>query len=301
VFLGDLVDGGAEPSDVLWAVMDLHAQAPRHGGRVILLKGNHEHMLLRALGGDAVDTTALREWVVHGGLETMIRLAHRMGHAIPGHLLPRIFTPAFGELDDVADDVLDLAEKVRAELRPEIEFIQREGRAAAIVNGCVLAVHGMPNFEADSLGDFVVDDDDEVAIAWGRRWLEDWRGDAPDDPFTERLRDLKSRIDAPADGIDIRHVLFGHTVLSAFEVPGMRGQFRVGRLLEGDADSGVPGLYDLITTPRAVARGGALGGLQIDSGGVFAVYGRAMANELGSWPQKEQLAKGDAAFKPASP
>ena len=52
---GDLVDRGAEIRQVMDLLMSLQQQAPEHGGKVIVLMGNHESM---ALIGDVQDASA---------------------------------------------------------------------------------------------------------------------------------------------------------------------------------------------------------------------------------------------------
>src|SRR5688572_21959569 len=49
LFIGDLVDKGAEPSEVLLLVQALDPLAEAAGGCVVLIQGNHELMLLAAL------------------------------------------------------------------------------------------------------------------------------------------------------------------------------------------------------------------------------------------------------------
>ena len=295
LLLGDLLDGGAEPADVLWTVMGLREQAEKAGGQVVLVKGNHESMLLEAIGGDEIDELALRVWVANGGLETMARIAHRLGHPISETLLAGLFTVTLGGLDEVWGEALALVDMMRTELRPEIDFLRQQARPAALVNGCVLAVHGRPNFGAPRMSEFMPAEEEDATV-WNRDWLNQWRDGDAEDPLAERLRAMKARLDSPPDGIALRHVLFAHTVLSEFEVPGLGGrQYRIGRLVP--LERGVPALYDLITTPRAVAPQGALGALELSADGIVAVYGRAIETELGSWPQRERLADGDPGFR----
>ena len=49
VVVGDIFDRGPQVNEVLWMIHNLMQEAPRHGGRVHFLLGNHETMVL---GGD---------------------------------------------------------------------------------------------------------------------------------------------------------------------------------------------------------------------------------------------------------
>jgi serine/threonine protein phosphatase 1 len=62
VFLGDLVDQGRDSRDVLDRVITL-----QHLCHVVLIKGNHEEMMLAARENEA----ALRYWEVCGGIATL--------------------------------------------------------------------------------------------------------------------------------------------------------------------------------------------------------------------------------------
>ncbi|KEF35785.1 metallophosphoesterase [Deinococcus sp. RL] len=70
VFLGDYLDRGPDGAEVVRLVRALEAQAPRAGGRVTALLGNHEVMLLgaRRFGSRRRDPSGLREyWLENGG------------------------------------------------------------------------------------------------------------------------------------------------------------------------------------------------------------------------------------------
>ncbi|MFL6858132.1 MAG: metallophosphoesterase family protein [Allosphingosinicella sp.] len=62
VFLGDLIDRGAESAGV---VERLRTYRPRHA-RPVFLGGNHEEVLLQILGGDAA---IIADWMKFGGAE----------------------------------------------------------------------------------------------------------------------------------------------------------------------------------------------------------------------------------------
>jgi hypothetical protein len=67
VVLGDLVDRGPYGVGVIELIMRLQAEAPRHGGRVEVVIGNHDIQLLAAhrFGAQAVDA-----WRLAGGVQT---------------------------------------------------------------------------------------------------------------------------------------------------------------------------------------------------------------------------------------
>src|SRR5262245_17702966 len=81
LLLGDLLDGGQQPAEVLWLVTALEARAHEAGGRLVLLKGNHEEALLGSLLHG--DQEAFQQWFAIGGLETLARLARARGFDIP--------------------------------------------------------------------------------------------------------------------------------------------------------------------------------------------------------------------------
>lgn len=64
VFLGDLIDRGPHAADVMRFVYDMEQRFEQ----IIVLLGNHEEMLLRALSGEA---TTLRAWLRTGGHATL--------------------------------------------------------------------------------------------------------------------------------------------------------------------------------------------------------------------------------------
>jgi hypothetical protein len=286
LFMGDLLDGGPRPAEVLWLVIRLHEQAAAAGGRVALVQGNHELMLFDALAGSDPEelVLALSRWFANGGLETLFLLAASVGIAVPEPLIARMFTATL-ERAELDEEVQALARTVQAEYAPELTFLKAEMRPAVLVNGRILAVHGAPNFEAHDLPSFVRTEADELAMAWSRGWLEDFEEGAPRGPFVERLAALKSRLDDPAHGVDLRCVLVGE-----FSVPGFRDrQFRIGRLAGPEQGKGVPVVFDLMTAPREVPRGGALGGLLFETGSVSSVYGAEVRSEGAVLPARETV------------
>ena len=293
LLMGDLLDGGTRPSDVLWLVTTLAAQAPAAGGRLLLLKGNHEHMLLSAL----LETTPFHvmQWFSNGGLETLVRLAHARGHSASSTLQAAIFTPTFGVIDTQSTEIVELLQSVREDYAPELGFVAREARAAALVNGCLLAAHGAPNLEAADWPSFAVSEADDLRIAWRRDWLDGFRLGGENLRLTESMRGLKSRLDDPGRAIAIRHVLFAHTPLTDLSITGLRGrQARIGRILSPRDD--LPALYDVITVPREMAPGGALGGLDFSRDGIVAIYSAEINDGTRYWPARETLGEADPAF-----
>lgn len=297
LFLGDLVDGGAQPAEVLWLVLRLHEQARAAGGQVLLVQGNHELMLFEAMTGPVCELPlALARWFANGGLETLLRLAASVKIEVPERLVSQMYTARLSEPEG-DPEVQSLARTVRSEYAPELDFLQRQAHAAVVVNGSLLAVHAAPNFQAQGLPDFARNEREESGIAWSRAWLDDWQPGATEGPFVERVAGLRRRLHDRAAGIDLRLLLFAHTGLPAFAVPGFRErQFRVGRLVGPDARPDVPAVYDLLTAPREVPPGGALGGLLLDRAGVTAVYGDSMHCDGRIWPSRERLDEPDPDF-----
>jgi hypothetical protein len=294
VLLGDLVDGGAQPAEVIGAVMSLHRDAPLAGGRVIVIRGNHEMMLLAALAENALPAVAER-WFTEGGLDTLARLAVVRGADIPDDIVAASFAPRMADFTELAPLVAPLVEFVRREYAQTLAFLEEQTVSAALVNGCVLCVHAGPNFTAESVSSFIRTEAEAIEVAWGRSWVRAWTTEPAG--VAARLATLKSRLDTE-EGVCLRHVVFGHTPQDEFMVPGFsKGrQYRVGRLLALDVASGVPGLYNLLTVPRDIAPGGALGGLSFGPDGVAAVYGRNPVGEDGRWPERDPLGGVDAAF-----
>ena len=291
LFTGDLLDGGPRPAEVLWFLIRLHEQAALAGGQVLLVQGNHELMLFDALAGweGEAFAAALSRWFANGGLETLLLLAASVGIAVPEHLIARMFRAAL-ESPERDEEVQALTRAVRDEYAPEIAFLKEQLRPAVLVNGHVLAVHGAPNFEAEDLSSFVCSSADELAMAWARGWLEDRATDVRGGPFLERLALLKKRLDDPAQGVDLRCLLVAHTPLPEFSVPGFRDrQFRIGRLAGPEQVPGVPVVFDLMTAPREVPRGGALGGLLFEADSVSSVYGRELESQDGVLPARETV------------
>lgn len=297
LLIGDLTDGGTQPGEVLEALPRLEAQAVAAGGRLVLLRGNHETMLFAALGfEDPAEPHALPRWFANGGLDTLARLAARRGASVSDRLLARVMAPLAGSLADIEAEARALIAWVREAWSAELGFVRSRIRSAAVVNGAVLAFHAAPNWRAADLGSFVTCPDDELVVAWDRTWLQDWRHGDPSG-FAAALAALKQRLDLPEQGVRLRHFVFGHTALPEFEVPGFRGrQYRIARLVTPDPASGTPGLYDLMTVPREVPVGGALGGLEFGPEGVVAVYGRELASPDRTWPRRELLGAPDPAF-----
>lgn len=293
LLLGDLLDGGLQPAEVLWLVRSLDDQARAAGGQLILLRGNHEEMLLESLqeGGPQ----GLNQWFANGGLETLARLASGRGFAVPESVRAAIFTPTFGQLGAETPEVQELLAFVREQYAAEIDFVRTRARAGALVNGCLLAVHGSPNFEAESWAAFSASERDDHRIAWGREFVRGGRASVGEPFLVERLRGLKARLDDERAGISIRHVLFAHTELDQLAIPSFgRRQFRIGRVVAPATD--VPAAYDLMTVPRSIAPGGALGGLEFTREAVVAIYSREIDDGERRFSAREVLAAGEPLF-----
>nr|GFD19640.1 hypothetical protein [Tanacetum cinerariifolium] len=65
LLLGDIVDRGPESARMVRGCMNLTASTDRF----MVLKGNHEEMMVKALKGDL---TVYRHWLTFGGRETLI-------------------------------------------------------------------------------------------------------------------------------------------------------------------------------------------------------------------------------------
>jgi hypothetical protein len=293
LLLGDLLDGGTEPAEVLSLLAALAPQARAAGGQLALLRGNHELMLLESLREG--DPLQVGQWFSNGGLETLVRLSVARGRTVSDSIRAAIFTPVFGAPSAEDPEIRDLIAFVRAEYAAELSLLEADSRAAALINGCVLAVHGSPNFSAPDWTSFSLTEKDDLAMAWARNWVRGWPGEPECAAIRERLRGLKARMDSEGQGVSVRLVLFAHTELDALAVPGFKGrQHRVGRVVDPGPD--VPAAYNLMTVPRAIARGGALGGLELSSSGVVAIYSGEIRDGERTWPAREVLGPPDPAF-----
>jgi hypothetical protein len=293
LFLGDLLDGGTQPAEVLWLFMRLCEGAGAAGGRVVLVQGNHELMLLDVADASAGELPgALARWFANGGMETLLRLASAVGLPVGERLVAQMYTATLADPENDGQ-VQRLAHVVRGEYADELAFLRRHMRPAVAVNGALLAVHAAPRFDA-GLDGFVASGADETYLAWSRGWLLDWEPQATGGVFLDRLAALKARLRDTDGAFELRMLLFAHTPLSAFAVSGFRDkQYRIGRLTGPDQHPGAPATYDLLTAPREVPRGGALGGLLFDVEGVTALYS---ADGVGG-PQRERLDGPDPAFR----
>jgi hypothetical protein len=285
LFLGDLLDGGTQPAEVLWLVYTLAGLARDAGGRVLLLQGNHEQMLLGTLVEDR--THQAMQWFSNDGLETLARLAHARGRSVSGAIQAAVFTPRFSDVAGEAE-VRDLVAFVRRAYAPELAFIAREARAAALINGEILAVHGAPNFAAVSWESFAVSSADDTRIAWARDWIDGWRQGGENTRLVTALRELKARLDNTREGIAVRHVVFAHTVLPDLALTAFRGkQCRIARVTPPRDD--VPAAYSVMTLPRGVPFAGALGGLEFGREGIVAVYSNEIDDGTQRWEAREVL------------
>ncbi len=297
LLLGDLIDGGSQPAEALSLVMGLTPQARAQSGRVLVVQGNHERMLLSAFSASGEERESLLQlWFSQGGLETLARLAAARGAAIPAEVVAATFVATLGDLSQLAEELARLVSFVECECADELAFLARQTSPAALINGCVLGVHAGPNFDARDLATFAADETAQQQLVWDRRWLSLWPVEVA--TLASRLAVLKARLDDRAQGVDLHHIAFAHTQQEEFRVSGYaKGtQYRIGRLVARDAARGVPGVYNVMTTPRALPRGGALGGLSFGLEGVVAVYGSAPEDVTGLRPQDELLGEPDPAF-----
>lgn len=74
IFIGDLVDRGEDSRGVVARVVELQREAPQ---TVIVIKGNHEEMMLSALSRP--DSDASDMWYANGGIETLQSYANEDG------------------------------------------------------------------------------------------------------------------------------------------------------------------------------------------------------------------------------
>ncbi len=299
LFVGDLVDKGIEPAKVLVAVADLHEQALSAGGRVILITGNHDDVMLKTLFGEGEQRDwARNQWFSNGGLETLARLAVYGGQTISETLHGTMYTALFSDLGEVEDEIHALCAFVREHFSREFSLLRNSMRPVALVNNTLLAFHASPNLNAKSLAEFIVDAADEMHVLWDRSWISEFKAGSPE-AFVAKTVALKTNLENEDNDISIRHIVFGHTKVDQFEVPGFRGKlFRVGRLVAPEPEGRIPGVYNLLTTPGEVQKGGAMGGLEFTHEALTAIYGQKVVCEAEELAADEIIGEGDSAFRP---
>ena len=119
--LGDLIDRGEDSLKVVQAVMKLKEE---YGDRVVVLKGNHEDLLLRFLD-DPVDYSYL--YFINGGNKAVYDFTR--------------------DDDLISKDVVDIADLVRGVAMKEIEFLRNLPLYAEF--GDVIFVHAGVNMQLD--------------------------------------------------------------------------------------------------------------------------------------------------------
>ncbi|HXH18300.1 MAG TPA: metallophosphoesterase family protein [Chitinophagales bacterium] len=79
IFVGDYVDRGPDSKAVISYVMELRLM----GYNLVLLKGNHEDMMLQSVH----DRPARKNWFYNGGIETLRSFGARDVSEVPDHFL----------------------------------------------------------------------------------------------------------------------------------------------------------------------------------------------------------------------
>ena len=275
VFTGDLVDGGAEPGELLCFIPILYRAIQEHKGVLVLIKGNHDEMMLQTFSPflkknfpieefnkNQYSLQQLRIWMSKDGDQTLLEMARFKNIELSEMEREKIKTADQQEVAFPSEFLLSAIQKIVAAYRKEILFLFENMRAAALINGRILAFHGAPNFAAQSLNDFITEDFEKSreGVLWGRQWLNH-----PD--LEENLKRLVSSL-----GGTIQGLIFGHTPQSMFRVSSIKGQCKIGRVVARDLARGIPALYNLMTAPRAVSQEGGIGILIFDQNNVRALY-----------------------------
>lgn len=98
VVTGDMVDRGPDSVGLVRRLASLRAQAPRLGGRVALLEGNHEAQVLGGLGGEPEIFRAL---MAFGGGATLLSVGLQ-----PDEWLGRLPAEIAARVDELAPDLV---------------------------------------------------------------------------------------------------------------------------------------------------------------------------------------------------
>ena len=79
IFVGDYIDRGPDSKGVLAYLMELQLM----GSKLILLKGNHEEMMLRSVH----DKKVRKDWYYNGGMPTLRSFGVRETEEVPDHFM----------------------------------------------------------------------------------------------------------------------------------------------------------------------------------------------------------------------
>jgi hypothetical protein len=77
IFMGDYIDGEENGAEVLDALINVKKE---YGNRAVILKGNHENLLLGATYGNDNDFS---DWIARGGLSTIAGYVNRSECSVP--------------------------------------------------------------------------------------------------------------------------------------------------------------------------------------------------------------------------
>ncbi|GEM_PF-6670825 len=245
VFLGDLVDKGPDTDKTLDFIMTLSKNAEAAGGRVIVIRGNHEDMLLDWIAGRKPIIGEDR-WFDENARVTAQSMLRRTGLS-----QERIIA--------MNDEQLKAAFRyylTEGEGRRYVKFLQDTPLAARVNN--VFFVHGAPDFAAASLSKLGKDTRSRLMMTWGRGWEEE-----------------TASIEAFKQAMGVDYIVYGHTgVGEHVGGVGINTQHRIFTNSE-------QGLIAMNVIPAAAPEGGAHAVLTMSRNGAKAVYGQASGEFVG--------------------
>jgi len=236
IFDGDLIDGGPNPWEVLQFVYSLQNKASAQGGKVIAVMGNHEYMFLNSVEGrdryarELIWTHWLSDDNAMTGLNTLKKLLGRE------HLDSNWEKDSHAELGYAVQNREELLREIHErypELNNILRWMQHSMPYAVRINENVLAAHAAPDFYARTFEEIASSARGELMTIQDREWVSN----------SQRVREWMKRL-------GFEYFVYGHTCQTPIGV-GKNGG------IQGKVSQIMPKIYNINTTPRQAAEGGA--------------------------------------------
>jgi hypothetical protein len=219
VFAGDLIDGGDNPWEVLSFLHHLSQQAEKSGGRVIVVRGNHEDLMLGALTGSVAHKVT---WLRNHGDDTLRALLGNMS----------IDTEMLVEMS--SENLLDELQRQHSDFNDVISWMKSFPYAVRI-NREILVVHAAPDPEATRFEDMGKTEKSRHHMMWDRHWTK------PDE--AKYIQDLAQR----KTGWGVNYIVYGHSMENPVNEVDLQGRVDLMRT----------GVFNVNVLPRKAPLGGA--------------------------------------------
>ncbi|MBK8574178.1 MAG: metallophosphoesterase [Elusimicrobia bacterium] len=220
VFAGDLIDGGDKPWEVLSFLYNLSRQAEQSGGRVVVVRGNHEDLMLGALAGDS---RRKEIWLRNHGDNTL--------RALLGN--EQLDTATLADMP---------SEKLMAELRSqhsdfdEVLSWMNSFPYAVRISKEILVVHASPDPGANQFEDMGKTESSRLRMMWDRKWTQ--KGKSYIANLPRRKADWR-----------VNFIVYGHSMEKQ-----VNDEYAQGRI-----DLMKTGVFNVNVLPRKAPKGGAQG------------------------------------------